>query len=215
MCTLCIVKCLCHSQVQQLEQRLHRNITKSRPYFEEKALCQGQLAAQKERVETLQHAVSKVKSQYAESLRELERISEEIHYKRGSGCSGKVTDDLVPPHGPREPGVGAELKVYDISEFGSTHYGDGTVMERKDLQFGRSDVTDKLSVLTDYELELDRCDLRSVGSLSVGTGSAAVSEKGDSEVDDDAYEQEEVRVVLSLQMFVVIHLILISHKYHL
>lgn len=190
------MKCVGHSQVQQLEQRLHRSITKSRPYFEEKALCQGQLAAQKERVEALQHAVAKVKSQYAESLRELERISEEIHYKRGSGCSRKVTDGFVPPHGPREPGVGAELNVYDVSEFSSTHYGGGTVMERKDLQFGRSDVTDKLSVLTDYELQLDRCDLQSVGSLSVGTSSAAVSEKDDSEVmDDDDFEQEEVRVV--------------------
>lgn len=189
----------CLSQVQQLEQRLHRNITKSRPYFEEKALCQGQLATQKERVESLQHAVAKVKSQYAESLKELERISEEIHYKRGSGCLRKGTDDLMPPRGPREPGVGAELNVYDVLEFGSTHCGDGTVMERKDIQFGRSDVTNRYSVLPDYELELDRCDLRSVGSLSVGTSSAAGSEKDDSEVIYDGdYEQEEVRVIVSL-----------------
>jgi hypothetical protein len=95
--------------------------------------------------------------------------------------------------------VGAELNVFDVSEFDSTDNGDGTVMERKDLQFGRSDVTDKFSVLTDYELELDRCDMRSVGSLSVGTSSAAVSDKDDSGVDDDAYEQEEVRGVCSLQ----------------
>jgi hypothetical protein len=162
-------------------------------------LCQGQLAAQKERVEALQHAVAKVKGQYAESLKELERISEEIHYKRGSGCLRKVTDDFMPPNGPREPGVGAELNVYDVSEFGSTHCGDGTVMEREDLQFGRNDVTNKFSILTDYELELDRCDLRSVGSLSVGTSSAAVSERDDSEVIDDGdYEQEEVRIVLSI-----------------
>jgi hypothetical protein len=55
-----------------------------------------------------------------------------------------------------------------------------------------------MSVLTDYELELDRCDLRSLGSLSVGTSSAAVSEKDDCEVvDDDDYEEEEVRIMLS------------------
>ncbi|KDR21122.1 SH3 domain-binding protein 5-like protein, partial [Zootermopsis nevadensis] len=150
-------------KVQELEQRLHRSITKSRPYFEEKASCQGQLATQKERVEALQHAVAKVKSEYAESLKELERISEEIHYKRGSGRLRKVTDDLMLPHGPREPGVGAEINVC------------------------RSDVTNKMPILTDYELELDRCDLRSLGSLSVGT-SSAVSEKDDSEVVDDDEE---------------------------
>ncbi|PSN33342.1 SH3 domain-binding protein 5 [Blattella germanica] len=159
-------------KVQQLEQRLRRNIAKSRPYFEEKALCQGQLATQKERVESLQQAVAKVKSEYAESLKELERISEEIHYKRGSGSLQKVSDDLVPPHGPREPGVGAELNVYDVYEFGGsqdTAHGSDRI-EIKDLQIGNSS---KLSVLTDYELELDRCDLRSLGSLSVGTSSAA------------------------------------------
>lgn len=180
-----------------MEQRLCRSITKSRPYFEEKASCQFQLATQKERVEALQQAVAKVKSEYAESLKELERISEEIHYKRGSGCLHKVADDLVPPHGPREPGVGAELNVYDVSEFDGTHCSGGSVREWKDSQLDRSDGTNKMSILTDYELELDRCDLRSLGSLSVGTSSAAVSEKDDSEVvGDDDYEEEEVRIIL-------------------
>lgn len=159
-------------------------------------MCQGQLATQKERVEALQHAVAKVKSEYAESLKELERISEEIHYKRGSGHIRKVTDDLMLPHGPREPGVGAEINVYDISEFGITRGSHDAVMEMKNLQLGRSDITNKMSILTDYELELDRCDLRSLGSLSVGTSSAAVSEKDDSEVVGDD-EEEEVRNALT------------------
>lgn len=181
-----------------MEQRLRRSITKSRPYFEEKTLCQGQLATQKERVEALQQDVAKVKNQYAESLKELERISEEIHYKRSSGCLHKLADNLVPPHGPREPGVGAELNVYDISEFGGSHCSGVTVKECKDSQLSRSVGANKMSVLTDYELELDRCDLRSLGSLSVGTSSAAVSEKDDCEVvDDDDYEEEEVRIMLS------------------
>jgi hypothetical protein len=150
-------------------------------------------------VEALQEAVAKVKNEYAGSLKELERISEEIHYKRGSGCLDKVADDLLPPHGPREPGVGAELNVYDISEFGGTHCSAGsTVREWKVSQLGRSVGTNEMSVLTDYELELDRCDLRSLGSLSVGTSSAAVSEKDDCEVVDDAdYEEEAVRIMLS------------------
>jgi hypothetical protein len=165
-------------------------------------LCQGQLSTQKERIEALQCAVAKVKSEYAKSLKELERISEEIHYKRGSGCFEKVTDDLVPPHGPREPGVGAELNVYDISEFGNTHGSDGTITERKDLQLGRSDITNKMSMLTDYELELDRCDVRSLGSLSAGTSSAAVSEKDDSEIVDDGDDEDmEVRTYSVHKLF--------------
>ncbi|XP_069678062.1 SH3 domain-binding protein 5 homolog [Periplaneta americana] len=177
-------------KVQQLEQRLRRSIANSRPYFEEKALCQGQLATQKERVETLQRAVAKVKSEYAESLKELERISEEIHYKRGSGCLRKVSDDLPPPHGPREPGVGAELNVYDVSEFGPP-----PDLARGSEGAGKSDVTNKMSVLADYELELDRCDIRSLGSLSVGTSSAAVSEKDDSEAVDEDDDEEDLETL--------------------
>lgn len=94
-------------QVQQLEQRLHRHIVKSRPYFEEKALCNEQLAAQKERVEDLQSQVAAVKGAYAASLKELERISEEIHCKRSK--NKQLDGDQEPPCGPREPGVGAEL----------------------------------------------------------------------------------------------------------
>ncbi|KAJ9585115.1 hypothetical protein L9F63_020545, partial [Diploptera punctata] len=177
-------------KVQQLEQRLRRSIAKSRPYFDEKSLCQNQLATQKERVESLQQSVAKVKNEYAESLKELERISEEIHYKRGSSCLRKVTDDLVPPQGPREPGVGAELNVYDVSEFSDTARRSDCA-ERNDLKFANSEVTNRMSILTDYELELDRCDLRSLGSLSVGTSSAAVSEKDDSETVDDEDEEDE------------------------
>jgi hypothetical protein len=161
-------------------------------------------------VETLQHAVAKVKSEYAESLRELERISEEIHYKRGSGHLQKVTDDIMPPRGPREPGVGAEINVFDVSEFHSTHGSQGVIMEMKNLELGGSDIMNKMSILTDYELELDRCDLQSLGSVSVGTSSAAVSEKDDNEVVD---VDEEVRIILIQFMNVYSNLIiLIIHK---
>lgn len=65
-----------------LEQKLKRNITKSRPYFEEKAVCQSQLDAQKQRVGEIQTAIAKAKAEYAASLRQLESISEEIHLRR-------------------------------------------------------------------------------------------------------------------------------------
>ncbi|KAG8316488.1 SH3 domain-binding protein 5 [Homalodisca vitripennis] len=69
-------------KVQMLEQKLRRNIIKSRPYFEEKAVCESSLAAQKQRINELQRAISAAKSQYAASLRQLEAISEEIHLRR-------------------------------------------------------------------------------------------------------------------------------------
>ncbi|XP_034248149.1 SH3 domain-binding protein 5-like [Thrips palmi] len=95
-------------KVQQLEQRFHRQIIKSRPYFEEKSLCNEQLASQKERVEVLQTQVAAVKGAYAASLKELERISEEIHCKRNK--NKQTESEQEPPCGPREPGVGAELE---------------------------------------------------------------------------------------------------------
>lgn len=118
-------------KVQELEQRLRRSITRSRPYFEEKTLCQEQLATQKCRVESLQKAVAAAKQSYADTLRNLERISEEIHCKRAGTALGL-----------REPGVGAELVP-----------------------------------LPGYEVELDRCDRRSVGSVSAGDDSEPLDEQ--------------------------------------
>ena len=69
-------------KVQALEQRCHRYIAKSRPYFEEKIRYEAQLLAQKEKVLQLRKAISKSKNEYAASLRRLEDISEEIHLKR-------------------------------------------------------------------------------------------------------------------------------------
>lgn len=79
-------------------------------------------------MENLQKAVTSTKQAYAESLRELERISEEIHFKRAG-------------LGLREPGVGAELASLPV-----------------------------------YELELDRCDRRSMGSMSAGDDSEPLDE---------------------------------------
>ena len=53
------------------------------------------LMAQKQKVELLQHNVAQAKLSYAETLRTLETISEQIHEKRAALR-------------PREPGVGAE-----------------------------------------------------------------------------------------------------------
>lgn len=78
-----------------MEKSLKSVVQKSRPYFEQKEEFQMKLMAQKQKVELLQHNVAQAKLSYAETLRTLETISEQIHEKRAALR-------------PREPGVGAE-----------------------------------------------------------------------------------------------------------
>lgn len=108
-------------QTQQIEERQRRNIQKSRPYFEEKQLCQDQLQTQKERIQELQLQIQATKASYATSLKNLEQISEEIHKTRG--------DLPVTPTGPREPGVGAELCPDDAGngDMGCSSYFSGSL----------------------------------------------------------------------------------------
>ena len=87
-------------KVKVLEKKLSRHIDKSKPYFEQKeifnkvrrvkrvcyiklftVLCQA-LNSEKTRVGSLQIKISQSKTQYAQSLRNLEEISESIHAKR-------------------------------------------------------------------------------------------------------------------------------------
>lgn len=65
-----------------LEQKFKRSIIKSRPYFEEKYLCEGQLAAQKDTIIQIRYAVQRAKQEYSACLHRLEQISEEIHVQR-------------------------------------------------------------------------------------------------------------------------------------
>lgn len=91
-------------KLKQLEDKFQKSIVRSRPYFDEKALCQEQLNTQKRRIESLKQEIIRAKNFYAQTLKNLEQISNEIHMKR-QGL--KQDDDLL--RGPREPGVGAEL----------------------------------------------------------------------------------------------------------
>ncbi|CAH2245388.1 jg12910 [Pararge aegeria aegeria] len=68
--------------VQQLQNGLKRHIAKSRPYFEEKARINSALEAQKARIQTLEVQVADAKQKYSSALRNLERISDEIHRHR-------------------------------------------------------------------------------------------------------------------------------------
>ncbi|PSN38730.1 hypothetical protein C0J52_15350 [Blattella germanica] len=75
------------------------------PYFEMKAQFNQLLEDQKKRVKSLEHQVGHAKMSYAEALRNLEQISDEIHRTRKyevEAASG------IDPLGARGSGVGAE-----------------------------------------------------------------------------------------------------------
>ncbi|XP_020281303.1 uncharacterized protein LOC109853508 isoform X2 [Pseudomyrmex gracilis] len=69
-------------EVQRLQRELKRTIAKSRPYYEMKAHFNQMLEEQKMKVSTLERSVSEAKTSYAEALRNLEKISDEIHRTR-------------------------------------------------------------------------------------------------------------------------------------
>ncbi|XP_058458498.1 SH3 domain-binding protein 5 homolog [Malaya genurostris] len=147
-------------KVQQLEERSRRSIQKSRPYFDEKQLCQEQLEAQKGRIQQLEDQISAAKSAYGAALRNLEQISEEIHKQRGDLS-------MVAPSGPREPGVGAELSNLPPSA-SSVKLTSPSASSSKYITFS--------SNMPDISTELDKCEIHSVESTSLAT-SSAVSEK--------------------------------------
>jgi len=70
------------AEVKGLEKKLSKHIDKSKPYFEQKDTFNKALNSEKTRIQSLQAKICQTKSQYAQSLRNLEDISESIHEKR-------------------------------------------------------------------------------------------------------------------------------------
>jgi len=70
------------ARVKTLEKKLSRHIERSKPYFEQKDTFNKALNAEKGRIQALQAKICHTKSQYAQSLRNLEDISESIHERR-------------------------------------------------------------------------------------------------------------------------------------
>ncbi|XP_048881977.1 SH3 domain-binding protein 5b [Brienomyrus brachyistius] len=85
------------SRMKQLEKKLKRTISKSKPYFELKAKYYLQLEHLKKNVDELQAHLTGAKGAYKTALRNLETISDEIHERRRAAAMG-----------PRGRGVGAE-----------------------------------------------------------------------------------------------------------
>ena len=173
-------------QVQKLEDQFSRSIRKSRPYFEEKQICQDQLQTQKDRIQELQQLIQGAKNTYSTSLKNLEQISEEIHKMRGDLSNAA-------PSGPREPGVGAELTSMPetvaaaVANTSKRLSGSASTLPSPPPHLNAN-----VLPILDFASELEKCDLPSMGYTSVAT-SSAVSEKGDNDSDCDDLDLEELR----------------------
>ncbi|KAJ7389982.1 SH3 domain-binding protein 5-like [Desmophyllum pertusum] len=97
------------SKVAELRSKLKSAISKSRPYFDLKMKYDQILEAHKRQVEITQEGLQEAKQKYSLALKNLERISEEIHEMR------KSRDSLDTILHEREEGVGAESPVSDWS----------------------------------------------------------------------------------------------------
>ncbi|KAI7806504.1 SH3 domain-binding protein 5b [Triplophysa rosa] len=137
-------------RMKQLEKKLKRTISKSKPYFEMKAKYYLNLEQLKKNVDDLQAKLTQAKGEYKSALRNLEMISDEIHERRRSSGMG-----------PRERGVGSE--------------GDGVIGE--DLSGFKMD-SDGISMASG-SFDDENCsssamseeDSESTGSFSFGTNS--------------------------------------------
>lgn len=107
--------------VQQLQKELKRSISKSKPYFEMKVKFNQLMDEQKQRVSHLEAEVINAKAAYAEALRNLESISDEIHERR---LEKRKHIQL----GVRSAGVGSETPSPPPSHEKEAEMGDGTVV---------------------------------------------------------------------------------------
>lgn len=123
-----------------LQKEYRRNIAKAQPYYEEKTRWTNQMETQKSRIYEIEQAIAQNKSIYKEAMRNLSRISEEIHHKRKLR---KMISDLP----PREPGVGAEKP--------DNFYGDSDSLtgDTRSSQSLKLDEFSPIEARTQHELE--------------------------------------------------------------
>lgn len=85
----------------------------NRPYFEAKARLNQSLDDQKRQIQLIEETIQMTKIGYADSLKELEKISEEIHDRRrkesSKALNEKLNHETNTTLGTRQDGVGAEF----------------------------------------------------------------------------------------------------------
>ncbi|XP_031832785.1 uncharacterized protein LOC116427047 isoform X3 [Nomia melanderi] len=109
-------------EVQSLQRELKRAIAKSRPYYEMKAHFNQMLEEQKLRVSALERSVGEAKMTYAEALRNLEKISDEIHRTRRYDG----TDDCIKQSRDILDQTGTQSKTTDSTDSSVTGSPDST-----------------------------------------------------------------------------------------
>ncbi|KAA0702198.1 SH3 domain-binding protein 5-like [Triplophysa tibetana] len=105
------------AHVQELQKSLKRAIVKSKPYFEVKNQFNETLEEHKSKIFELEEHISKAKIYYSDTLRHLEKISEEIHAQREKG---QPKDEPNKTCGGRCPPVGAETNSSTGTEGGAS-----------------------------------------------------------------------------------------------
>ena len=105
---------VCHAILKKITVYI---IFDFRPYFEAKARLNQSLDDQKRQIQLIEETIQMTKVGYADSLKQLEKISEEIHERRRKESSlNALQDQSVSPSkenigilGSRQEGVGAEF----------------------------------------------------------------------------------------------------------
>jgi len=128
--------------VKKLEKKLSRHIDKSKPYFEQKDIFNKALASEKARIQALQTKICNTKAQYAQSLRNLEEISESIHARR------KIKAEALPDQGEMDS------LQYDLEhlhmESRSVSRAESSLMSECDSALGSTSVLGSREPITEH-----------------------------------------------------------------
>ena len=139
-------------------------MNKARPYFEQRTIYLGCLEEQKELVQELEGSYMAAKSQYANSLRNLELISEDIHRVRSSK---NPSASSTPTPQQRQECLGAELQHDDVSS-STTTTATATTTTTETSESCLASNLDELSVQTSAEGQSSSCSTTSPRRQTTG-----------------------------------------------
>ncbi|XP_057207125.1 SH3-binding domain protein 5-like, a [Triplophysa rosa] len=152
------------AHVQELQKSLKRAIVKSKPYFEVKNQFNETLEEHKSKILELEEHISKAKIYYSDTLRHLEKISEEIHAQREQG---QPKDEPIRTCGGRCPPVGAET----ISSTGTEGGASGGYTIPNNWVDGKGDVANAVNWVETHNSsgwgDMGRAEVKRSGSDSL------------------------------------------------
>ncbi|XP_057320895.1 SH3 domain-binding protein 5-like isoform X2 [Microplitis mediator] len=134
--------------VQRLQSELKRSVTKSRPYYEMKAQFHQALEKQKLRVSELERSVGEAKMTYAEALRNLEKISDEIHRTRQYDSADSKEKNSKHSNTKKNPESSSESSITGSPD--STDYTSDEYLRLPDKISPTSSISTKVQDTTEY-----------------------------------------------------------------